>query len=493
MVFMLKRHGLWVLAWLAATLLGALLLARGELTQQREAFDTNARIVHRLLSQRVVQHDAVLATLALLQTPDPQLQAAQRLPSVYPHILSVQQRERDTAWPTARLQAAEAESRRLKRAVLAGVELAQGRYQVLLAAEPASYLLQIDLPSMVPWAEWPMVPETSPVRVSLRFEGQSIALQAGRPPHADAHGWPFAASKVLAADSQPFDVVVEQHLGWGELPWRWMAAWAAAAAALLLAGRTVLGQRHARRRAEELLRLGQVARLNTLGELAAGMAHELNQPLTAILASTQAASRMLKDEFPDVPLLQQALSQAVEQSRRASDVIGRLRRVVEQPGLGERLVPVALPDVVRQALYLLEPEMQSRQVTPMLETSGPPIHVLADPVALAQIVHNLLMNALQALDKVPARERGLTLHLSSTATQGLLTVQDRGPGIAASALPRLFEPFFSTREGGLGLGLSLCETLTTGMGGTLTAANRVPRGAEFCLRLPLKTEPEVIA
>ena len=109
----------------------------------------------------------------------------------------------------------------------------------------------------------------------------------------------------------------------------------------------------------------------------------------------------------------------------------------------------------------------------------------ADPVAVEQIVHNLLMNALHALELVPADARRIRLWLGAEQGQGVLRVTDSGPGIAADVLPRLFQPFFSTRPGGMGLGLSLCETLATGMGGALTAANAEPRGAVFTLQLPL--------
>ena len=125
----------WVLAWVVVTLAGAAALGRLELTDLRDGFDTNARIMHRLLSQRVVQHDAILATLALLQTgPDGPADAD----------------------PV--LAAAEIASRTQKRAVLGTVDFAAGRYQLLLAALPASYAPTIDLRAMVPWAEWPLPP-----------------------------------------------------------------------------------------------------------------------------------------------------------------------------------------------------------------------------------------------------------------------------------------------------------------------------------------------
>jgi C4-dicarboxylate-specific signal transduction histidine kinase len=253
----------------------------------------------------------------------------------------------------------------------------------------------------------------------------------------------------------------------------------------LKASHVLLRQRADRQRAEELLRLGQVARLNTLGELAAGMAHELNQPLTAVLANTQAAARLLNEDDPDLPPIRQAMAHAVGQAKRASEVVGRLRRVVEQPGLGNPLQELVLQEVARKALYLLEPEFQRLRVASELNAPTTPIRVRAEPVALDQIIHNLLMNALQAMERTPATERALQVSIRSAQNQGGLTVQDSGPGIAPDVLPRIFEPFFTTREGGLGLGLNLCETLAEGMGGSIQAQNLSPRGAAFTLQLPL--------
>ena len=244
-------------------------------------------------------------------------------------------------------------------------------------------------------------------------------------------------------------------------------------------------QRTARRRAEELLRLGQVARLNMLGELAAGVAHELNQPLTAVLANTQAAQRLLSEDPPDQATARTAMGQAVAQARRAVDVVGRLRRLVERPEAHGTSHRVDLADTLRRALHLLEPECLRRGVVPQLRAPEP-VFVQADPVALDQIVHNLLMNALQALESVDVVNRTMTVSVTRQGAQGALQVADTGPGIPPELLPRLFEPFFSARQGGLGLGLTLCETLASGMDGSLTAANRPEGGALFCLRLPLQ-------
>jgi signal transduction histidine kinase len=477
-----QHRWIGLLLWGLITVLGSLVLARLELAQQREAFETDARIVHRLLSQRVVQHDAVMATLALLQTAPDASRPEQRLASLYPQILSVLRRDAGAAWPDERLHAAETLSRALRRPALAGVDFARGRYHLVLAAEPASFALQMDLRAVVPWSEWPMAPDSSPVRVLLEHEGQDWVLQPGR---LGQDGWRFNFNKHLAAESQPFDVVATRQVGWLDLPWVWMLAWAALVAAALAGWLALLRQRAARRRAEELLRLGQVARLNTLGELAAGMAHELNQPLTAVLANTQASGRLLDEDPPDLPAIRGAMAQAVEQARRASAVIGRLRRAVERPDLAAQLQAVGLQQAVQNALYLLEPEFNRRNVAPRLDMPGHAVAVLAEPVALEQIIHNLLMNALQALEQVPASERQLVIAVHAHAGQGAITVTDSGPGMSDAVLARIFEPFFTTRDTGLGLGLSLCETLANGMGGSLQAAQHAPRGAEFRLSLPL--------
>jgi C4-dicarboxylate-specific signal transduction histidine kinase len=216
------------------------------------------------------------------------------------------------------------------------------------------------------------------------------------------------------------------------------------------------------------------------------MAHELNQPLTAVMASTQAARRLLADDPPELGTARGAMDQAVEQARRASEVVGRLRRAVERPDLSGQTQVVDLADAVRRALYLLEPECQRRGVTPVVEAATP-VTVMAEPVALDQIIHNLLMNALQALEQSPA-QRALTVRVDHQAPWGRIQVIDSGPGIAPDALPRIFEPFFSTRAGGLGLGLSLCETLALHMGGALAAGANEPRGAVFTLTLPLSPD-----
>jgi C4-dicarboxylate-specific signal transduction histidine kinase len=470
----------------AAALGGAAWIARNALDAQRAAFETDARIAHRVLSQRAVQHDAILATLALLQ-PAAQAQGSveQRLPALYPQLLRVLRRDAGAAWPTAdaseatALAAGEADSRRLQRAALGAVQFAQGRYWLVRAAEPASFALQIDARSLVEPQEWPL-PTASPVRAALVHDGQQLLLHEGR--LADGR-WRFDFAKHLAADSQPFDVTLTAAVGPAALPWRAIALWVAACAALVGVATLAWRQREQARRTLERARLDQVSRLNAMGELAAGIAHELNQPLTAVLANAGAAARLLADDEPDLPTARRAMAQAAAQAQRAGDVLARLRRLIERPDSGAATKAVALAPLLTGAVDLLDAEWRALDMKPHIDVAPADLSVQADPVALQQIVHNLLSNARHALAQVSPAQRQLAIEARGAGQRVALTVRDSGPGIAPEALPRLFEPFFSTRQGGLGLGLSLSESLALGMGGALTASHAEPRGAVFRLEL----------
>jgi signal transduction histidine kinase len=480
-----RRSLPWLLGWAALAVAGSVAIVRIDIAARREAFQTDARIAHRLLSQRAVQQEAILATLALLAPAGVRSERPEaRLPAVYPQVLGVLRRDPDDAWPDPVLAAAEARSRATRAAASGPLEPASGQYALVLAAEPASFALRIDVGRMVPWDEWPLERD-GPVRVLLSHGGETLTLQPGSRRDAQPAGLTegFVFAKPLAAPSQPFELRLQRATGPAEWPWGAIGAWLAFATLALAALAAWLGARRERRRAEALVRVGQVARLNALGELAGGMAHELNQPLAAVLASAQAARRVLDDDPPEIATARTALARATEQARRAADVVGRLRRLVEAPDASRPLEPVQLAAAARSVVELLAPEARRRGIDVAIAGDAPP--VLADPVALEQIVHNLVGNAMHALDAVPRNERRLTLGIAADSGQGVLTVRDSGPGIAPENLARLFEPFYTTKREGLGLGLSLCESLAQAMQGTLTARNAASRGAEFRLALLL--------
>jgi signal transduction histidine kinase len=480
-----RRTWQWILGASTLVLAGGWVLVRWDIAERREAFHVDARAAHRLLSQRAAQQEAVLATLVLLSpTEGARERPEQRLPALYPQLLRVLRADAGHPWRDPLFQQAEARSLERRRAEVAMVDPATGRYTLLQAGTPASFALVIDAQQLAPWGDWPIA-RGGAVSVRLVLGAKTLVLQPG----ADAGTRPagltdgFVFQKVLALDGQPFELQLQQATGPAMWPWRSLALWVAAVsltAALLAAWQRARG---ARRRAEELLRLSQVARLNALGEMAAGIAHELNQPLAAMSANAQAARRLLDDDPPELDEARRALVAASAQAKRAAEVVARLRQRVEAPAQAGTAVPVSLHASAAQVLELLQPELRGRGVAVELSGTGGPVR--ADPVALQQILHNLVNNALMAMDDVPAGERRLSLHVDHAGGQGRLTVRDSGSGIASELLPRLFEPFFTTRSSGLGLGLSLCQTLAQAMHGTLRVSQAPPRGAEFTLALPL--------
>lgn len=520
-----RRQGrlAWIAVWLIGFLAGVVVLLALSIKSRLDAFETDARIAHRLLSQRVVQHEAVLATLSLMQPG-----ADVRLPAIYPQFLQMLRRSDDQPWAAdAPVAAALSAAERIKgRPQLALADLASGRFWIVMAGnapDNASYALEISLPLMIPSEDWPFGTASEAVvqggqsdatpsqasqsaasglqatpsqatRVTLEYGRTGWTIHAGIPGSSAAESAEFRRfvfRKALAAASQPFDLVAERGYGLRDLPWLatglWLLIWSAALGVLA----TAVRQSGARKRAEELLRLGQVSRLNTLGELAAGLAHELNQPLTAIVANTQATVRLLADDPPEIDQARGAMEKAVTQARRAADVVARLRRAIERPNAGAR-VSLDLAEGARDVLQLLEPEFRKRAVA--LEFQSVPVaHAIGDPVALEQIIHNLVMNALAALELIDDRQRELvvTIAAGTTPSTVLLSVRDNGPGVPRDMAERIFEPFVTGRRGGLGLGLSLCETLALEMGGSLRFTPAIP-GAVFSLELPVAApSPEV--
>ena len=490
-----KRPGIaWLLAWAVAAGSGAAWLAQQRLQALHDTFTTNARVAHRLLSQQLVQHDAILATLSLLQPAlgaDALVNAgATGLSRLYPQVLGVAQRQADQHWPASwpeALSHLEQQSRTSGHAHMDASRLADGKLYVVQAGQPASYTLKLDLRATIPQGEWPYPASHSPVRIWLSQNGLDLVLQPGAA-DASASGWAWAVQKTLSSPSQVLELHERYKLHPRLLPWWSMLAWALACALVVAALRAAWQQRAARQRAEQLLQYGQIARLNTLGELAAGMAHELNQPLTAILSNSQAARRLLDDAEPRVDAARQAMQQAAEQAKRASAVIGRLRRLVERPDTATQPQAVPLAQAVTDALHLLEPELRQRQVQLQVQLHAPatPLPTAqADPIALQQILHNLLLNALQAMEAVPAAQRQLHIQYRQQGNDLLLTVQDNGPGIAPELRERLFTPFATTRAQGLGLGLTLSQGLAESMGGQLRLVDSPAlRGACFELQLP---------
>ncbi|MCP5160131.1 MAG: response regulator [Hahellaceae bacterium] len=233
--------------------------------------------------------------------------------------------------------------------------------------------------------------------------------------------------------------------------------------------------------------LAQVARLATLGEMAAGIAHEVNQPLTAILNYTSAAQRLLTKPAPDSSLLGEMLEKLDIQARRAGDVIQRVRTFARQPS-GEATA-LNIADVVRDTVLFAEVDIRrlKGQVVTEVEANLPSIKL--DSVQLQQVLLNLIRNALEATAEANG-ESPVILRVRRMGILLQIMVEDQGSGLRADIADiaeKLFSPFNTSKKDGMGIGLSLCHTLVQGQGGQLTYRPNQPRGCRFVIEFPLVT------
>jgi len=246
-----------------------------------------------------------------------------------------------------------------------------------------------------------------------------------------------------------------------------------------------------RKRAEESLRkaqdeLARISRITTMGELAASIAHEVNQPLSGIVINGNACLRWLATvEGPSEGLIEarQASERIVRDGKRAGDVIQRLRNVFKSAPAEKSAVD--LNEIIQEVLLLLRHQTERLKVTlqPELQSNLPP--VLGDPVQLQQVILNLILNGAEAMETTPEQGRKLVIRTSAQGIETVLVeVQDAGVGISPEALEKIFEAFYTSKPGGMGMGLSISRSIVENHGGKLGArANQGP-GSTFFFSIP---------
>jgi C4-dicarboxylate-specific signal transduction histidine kinase len=250
----------------------------------------------------------------------------------------------------------------------------------------------------------------------------------------------------------------------------------------------ILRQLAEQKRIEESLQvtrteLARAARITTLGELTASIAHEVNQPLAAVAANADACVAWLSREHPDLVEARAAAERAAQGATRASEVIARIRSLITKATPEKSTVQIN--QMIEQTVALATAQGSANNVTIGLELSPNLPHVLGDSIQLQQVIVNLLMNGIDAIISTTDRPRKMLIRSEPQSSgQILVSVQDSGIGVAPDVMNRLFEPFFTTRSNGMGMGLSISRSIIEAHGGRLWAESDGSTGSVFHFTLP---------
>ncbi len=259
------------------------------------------------------------------------------------------------------------------------------------------------------------------------------------------------------------------------------------------ANEALLNRMAEQRRTQEALQvarteLARVVRITTIGELAASIAHEVNQPLAAVVANADACVAWLALENPNLAEARAAAERTTRGATRASEVIGRIRSLINK-AVPER-APVQVNEVVKEVVALAERQASSNTVSVQVELASDLPAVVGDRIQLQQVVLNLMMNGIEAMTAVSDRPRQLLIRSEvEGANQIRISIRDSGVGVTEEAMPRLFEPFFTTRSQGIGMGLPISRSIIESHGGRLWAESTVNQGSVFQFTLPSGGDP----
>jgi C4-dicarboxylate-specific signal transduction histidine kinase len=230
--------------------------------------------------------------------------------------------------------------------------------------------------------------------------------------------------------------------------------------------------------------LQHMTRVSMLGQLSASIAHQLNQPLAAILGNAEAARKMLTREGVDLEELREICDDIVAEDNRAAEVIRRLGALYKRGEM--KMEPLDLNELTRETLELLRTELLTRHVMPRTDLAPSLPMIDGDRVQLQQVLLNLILNAADAMSELELDNRSLTIRSESSGADVRLYVVDNGPGIAGSDLKHIFEAFWSTKPGGMGIGLAICQSIVEAQHGRIAAANNATGGTTFCVSLPVR-------
>jgi len=492
----LKYVTVFALAWIVLGSVYVNYITSSQRSDIENELKSESALLHRIVSQRADQHDAHLTSLSALAVGSEQpqrnlfLQVAGAIRQFYPRVTAVDlvplsadkpmftTRESSVdiyALSSAIRTAAKASTGRL---VLMASPMSPGRYLIVKRSpnsELARFGLAIEIDARILLESASEFWQKPNVLISLSLaDGTVLTTRQAAPDASDGNGQGrMRIAKTLGSRTQPLLLTTGYWLRPGDILFGvptvlGLSLIGGVLLALAMIVRLLSRTRSAEMRArlgEHGARIAHASRVNALGEIASGIAHELTQPLTAILSQSQACVHLLARGEKSMESVTEILQANVAQSKRAGDILSRLRdwtkqkpAVMKLQRLNERMHNVAL---------LLGAEAQRLSIDLSVKTDATDPTVMGDAVEIEQVIFNLVRNAMEALERDNSSERRIQMTSSVSAQHAIVEVLDNGPGIAAEMRERLFEPFITGKEKGMGLGLALCERIVERMNGRI--------------------------
>jgi signal transduction histidine kinase len=315
---------------------------------------------------------------------------------------------------------------------------------------------------------------------SIKYE--TIEFGPPRYDWRELQRWSISESSLPAGS----EIMFRDPTTWETYRWQLLLI----AAVILVQAGLISGLLHERRRrqvaeVESRQRLAELAHANrysAVGELTTSIAHELNQPLGAILRNAEAAELFLEEPQADLKEIRAILEDIRKDTHRAGGVIDGVRNLLRRHPLQRTAVDVT--DLVEGVVALVKPDAQARGIVMTVE-SRDRVRVLGNPVELQQVLLNLVLNGMEAMDQTPVGRRDLAVNVAIPQPGWVeIAVRDHGPGIPRADLARVFETFFTTKSAGMGMGLAICHRLVEAHGGRITAHNEADGGATLRVVLP---------
>jgi signal transduction histidine kinase len=495
-----------IIGWVSVSMLIAALLTFQEFLSLKAELNSKSASLHRLASQRADQHDAHLTGLSALASAneepltDMMLNLSETIRKFYSRIQNVDLVKLDRKNPSLIF------STRYKRldqnlviSIIEAAYASDGRLQIV--PSNGGYFLVKRSPNS----------DQARYGLSLFIEGEKLlenALNFGSLTQLvlkTRSGLPIYATpdlieqgfftqtikyaNTLGSRSQPLTLEITQRINGADyIRWQFIVPLILLSVAGIFLTKSYLLQKHKTRMAEERAVLGeheariaQASRINGLGEMASGLAHEITQPLTAILSQSQAGARLIDATPNDMETLKQVLGNISKQAKRGGDIIQRLRNWTTHTQ--EKVEQFDLNSVAEGIRDLMKADLKEKGIVVETTLHTDTLSIEADHVAIEQVVFNLSRNGVDAMEGQSSGH----LHLSTyiDGNYAVISVQDNGSGISEDDLLQLYQPFFTTKENGMGLGLSLCENIVNRYNGLIEIMNNPDGGVTSIVRLPL--------